>query len=167
MSSAASRSELLAARDRRHALLTEVLAASSPSTLFFSLNIPGEEKIPAGADLLFAWGMQSLREGFPDLRLAHRGSDRLGPFAVLLTASPPAAVKERSIALEESTPAGRLLDVDVYDCAGNAVGRAELGFPPRPCLLCPQGAADCMRLARHDYRLLKSRIDELLRPFRS
>lgn len=166
MSCAVSGSEILEARDARHARLLAALAAGAPSTLFLSLNVVGEEKTPPGAAPLFAWGAARLAILLPGLREVHRATDRLGPFALFLGGWAPVLAKEAAIALEEESPAARLLDLDVYDGGGNPVGRRELGLPPRRCLLCEEAAADCMRLSRHDRHLLRARTDELLHPFR-
>lgn len=165
MSSAVSGSELLAARDRRQDLLTTALAAGSPSTLFLSLNIPGEEKSPEGAGELFEWGMKELFAALDDARLMLRNDDRFGPFAILSSGADPLQAKATAVSLESTVPAARLLDIDVYDHVWNQIGRREVGLPPRSCLLCPEAAADCIRLRRHDYRWLKARTDELLRSF--
>lgn len=164
MSSAASGNKLLEERDRRHALLLEALAAATPSTLFLSLNIPGEEKSPEGAGELFEWGVQRTVAAL-DARAVHRSDDRLGPLAILSSGADPTSAKSTAVLLENAVPAARLLDIDVYDSGGNQIGRRELGLPPRPCLLCAEAAADCIRLARHPHSLLKARTDELLRSF--
>jgi holo-ACP synthase CitX len=73
----------------------------------------------------------------------------LGPYAILRNTEPADAVKRACIAIEDSRPAARLLDLDVYDADGTRLGRIGFSAPPRACLLCNHPAVDCMRLHRH------------------
>lgn len=164
---AASVNEYLSARDARHAALLDALAAGASSTLFFSLNIPGEDKNLPGTSNFFDWGSTRLRALLPGLREVRTDRDLLGPWALFHCDAGPACVKGIGVLLESANSAGRLLDLDVFDPLGKGVGRRELDLPPRRCLLCDEPAVDCIRLRRHDYHLLTDRVHVLLRPFRS
>ena len=157
----ALRNSLLKARDQRQALLNSMFSDSFPATVMLSLNLPGEEKTGERAERLFRWGEQSLIEALPILE-AYRKSDELGPFALYRTEMDAREAKLLAISLESGHPAGRLLDLDIYDAAGQPVDRAALKLPPRPCLLCPEAALSCIREKRHTSDALKERAQMVI-----
>ena len=161
MSYAALRTSLLAARDARQALLDALFPAAHPALLMLSLNLPGDEKGGGPAELLFAWGEAALRAALPVLLLQH-GRDALGPFALFRSESSARQLKPLAIALESGHPAGRLLDIDVYDACGRPVDRASLGLAPRPCLVCPEAAVACIHARRHSYHELQARVQQII-----
>lgn len=148
MSSDALRNSILAARDRRQELLDTLFPTTFPATVMLSLNLPGAEKTGARADRLFAWGERALLQSL-NVSAAARGHDALGPFALYRARLHATRVKRLGIALEGAHPAGRLLDLDVYDHAGNQMGRADLDAAPRSCLICREPALACIRAGRH------------------
>lgn len=162
MSSAGLRSSILAARERRQELLDERISGGYAATVFLSLNIPGPGKEPRGASALFSWAISSLLAEFPDARNLVRGSDPLGPHAVISLNRDAVKVKRSCMLLESANPFARLVDLDVYCVNGRPVDRAALGMTPRPCLLCRLPAVECIRLQRHGAVELAGRIDELL-----
>jgi holo-ACP synthase len=151
MSCVRLQADILAARDAREAVLGQVLArAAGPATVVFvSMAIPGPCKTPPGSDALFGWGLAELTDRFDRVETWVRDWDALGPYAILEATEPADAVKRTCIAIEDSRPAARLLDLDVYDADGTRLGRIGFGVPPRACLLCNHPAVDCMRLHRH------------------
>ncbi len=164
MSSAESRNSILAAREARQELLNRH-RGTFPATIFLSLNIPGENKTPPGTEEFFVWALERLETSLPHLHLVERGSDRLGPFALLAAGQEAVRVKRLCVSQEESHPAARLIDLDVYDQGGVQIGRGSLGLPPRPCLVCHHPAAECMRLGRHNYPELAACAGRLLAEF--
>jgi len=88
--------------------------------------------------------------------------DALGHFALRVLDADPLAVKRLCIGIEESHPAARLLDLDVYCSETGQIGRASLGLPARRCLLCDQPAVDCMRTQRHPYAEVIAKVHALL-----
>lgn len=166
MPSEKSGSSILSARDRRGELLETHLAQGHEALSFLSLNIPGVEKKPRGSGRLFTWSLSLLSGEFPEAGKLVTGDDALGPFALFSLNREAVAVKRLCIQLENGYPAARLIDLDVFDAAGLQVGRLALGISPRPCLICPLPAVDCIRLGRHPAMEVFAKIDELLAPFR-
>jgi len=155
------RSELLASRELRQQELERALA-SGRTVVSLALNIPGADKLPPGGMELYAWAKGRLDDRIPELMEFQQRFDLLGPFALYTTASDPRAAKLRCAAIEAEQPAARLLDLDVYAPSGTAVNRSELGLPRRACLLCSEGAVDCIRSGAHDQNLVVRRAHELL-----
>jgi holo-ACP synthase CitX len=159
------KSELLAARDRRHAALRQAVERGGQAILFLSLAVPGTDKTPAGSSNLFAWARREAEAACGGLSGLREGHDRLGPFAILGSDMEPVPLKQICVRLEAIAPFARLIDADVYDPQGAAVDRAALGLPPRSCLVCAAPARECIRLGRHDGAELSRRVHELLAPF--
>jgi holo-ACP synthase len=157
--------ELLAARDAREALLTALLANGPGTLIFASTAIPGPDKSPPGSLALFDRGVDRLRRKLGSSRLLAGGHDLLGPYRMLASTIDPFRVKRCCLAVETAEPAARLLDLDVYDSTGTRIGRADLGVPPRSCLLCEQPAGDCIRLRRHSMASVLDHVDTLLNAF--
>lgn len=166
MSCAASANELLAARDGRHQLLLAALREGFPIIIGLALNIPGETKVRAGVFGLFHRTRQELPSLLGSLRDLAAGCDRLGPYGLFGSALAPTAAKTLCVGLETARPAGRLLDLDVYDDDARPVNRADLGLLPRPCLLCGHPAVQCRRFERHTTAALLEKVDALLLPYR-
>jgi triphosphoribosyl-dephospho-CoA synthase len=91
------------------------------------------------------------------------GTDALGPWTILASPLAPAAIKRATIDIETTLPAGRLLDLDVYDASGGQVDRTSLGVPTRPCLLCSRPAVECIRGRRHAAEDVSAAATRLLR----
>lgn len=161
------KTELLAARDLRDAALRKSLAHNRWTVLQLSLNLPGPNKRPAGAGALFRWGETLLYARLPSLQKLAEESDALGPWALFTDNSSAVTSKQQALLIEETQPAGRLLDIDVYAPQGKVCDRQLLERQQRRCLLCGEAARDCMRLQRHRPEQLEARIDELLAPFRT
>ncbi len=130
--------------------------------LAVSLAIPGADKTPPGAGALFAWASGEIDRAFRGARLRLHHADALGPFALWAVPGPAEEVKARCVAIEESSPAARLLDLDVHSPAGAPIDRASLHQPPRACLCCDQPARECIRLGRHGLPELAARARALL-----
>lgn len=167
MSSARFADKFLAARDGRQELLSRALSAGRPATLFVSLNLPGPDKSPPGATALFRRGCEQIATSFPGSVLVAADCDALGHFALRVLDADPLSVKRLCIGLEESHPAARLLDLDVYASETVQIGRASLGLQARRCLVCDQPAVDCMRTRRHSIAEVIAKTHELLTPFRA
>jgi holo-ACP synthase CitX len=155
---------LLAARDARAELIAH-LAAALPrdhSLVFLSLNVPGASKSSPRLARLARRARRTVLASLPGTDLARDGHDALGPWAAVACAGDAAATKQHAVALEETLPAGRLLDLDVVTSAGAVIGRAALGLPPRRCLVCPEPAVDCIRAGRHTAEALEAAVNQLV-----
>lgn len=156
------RSSLLAARDRRQALLDAAVATGPGAVVAVSLNIPGPVKSPRGAPGLFAEAIGRLRAALPGATERYRGRDALGPFSVWSVPGDPVSVKRVCAGIESASRRARLIDLDVYSPAGKAVDRVSLGLPQRECLACGRPARECARRLRHSVELLAWKARALL-----
>jgi holo-ACP synthase len=159
--------EILGARDGRQEALVQALNAGHPATLFLSLNIPGKEKTPPGAEAFFLWMAGRVKAAFPAAASLSSSFDALGPYCILGLDGEPLAVKRHCIELETGHPSARLIDLDVYTPAGAQMDRSSLGLPARSCLVCDQRAVDCIRTQVHGFDEVIAKVHELLAPFRT
>jgi holo-ACP synthase CitX len=155
---------LLAARDARAEVIARLSAAlpGGHSLVFLSLNVPGPDKSSPRLTRLAHRARRAMLASLTGADLARDGHDALGPWAAVACAGDAAETKRRAVALEETRPAGRLLDLDVVTSSGAAIGRAALGLPPRSCLVCREPAVDCIRAGRHTARELDAAVLGLL-----
>lgn len=137
------------------------------SIVFLSLNVPGVDKCLSGTENLFSALRAAIAAAFPEGAELECRVDALGPYALYLIAQPASEVKRCCVAIETTTPAYRLADLDVYAPDGRQIGRREIGLSSRSCLLCPQPAVDCMRQKTHAFEALVARVHELLTPYRT
>jgi holo-ACP synthase CitX len=159
--------EILRARDERQEALLQALNAGHPATLFLSLNIPGREKTPPGAEACFLWVFGRVEAAFPAAVYLSSSFDALGPYRILGLDGDPLSSKRQCIELETGHPSARLIDLDVYTPAGRQVDRSSLGLAARPCLVCDQRAVDCIRIQRHDIGEVIAKVHDLLAQFRA
>jgi holo-ACP synthase len=154
--------QALAARDARQALLEAHRPPAGLALVTLALNVPGPDREPPGALGLVSWALARLAAAFPEAQPVHSGGDALGPFTLLQVVGDPVEVKRACLDVEAAIPAARLLDLDVHGADGQPVGRAALGLPPRPCLVCPAPAVECIRLRRHPLPEVLDRVRALL-----
>ena len=154
--------EVLDAREARAERQRRLLAQWGQPLLSCTLNIAGPVKRSALGDFLFRETLQALEGALGD-RLLHRETlaAETGPEALLVCALPAEAVKALGESLEDSGPAGRLLDLDVIGPEGEKRSRRS----PRPCLVCGGPAGPCARSRAHGLTAVQRETERRLRTF--
>lgn len=79
----------------------------------------------------------------------------------------PIDIKQAMLTLEEKSPTGRLLDLDVSygdktEGTVKQVNRQILGYPDRPCFLCEDAAKACGRSKKHELTELYSKLEDIV-----
>jgi triphosphoribosyl-dephospho-CoA synthase len=156
----ALRRDLLEAREARQATLDRLRGIDGP-IIFLSVSVPGPDKRRPGLAALQRLAAETLERALPASPL-DAGRDAIGPWAAFGVSLPPDVVKRAAVDLEASLPAGRLIDLDVYDRTGRQADRASLHLPLRPCLLCGRPAVECIRRSRHATAEVSAAADRLL-----
>jgi holo-ACP synthase CitX len=157
---AALRRGLLEAREARGAAIAR-LRPTEGSMVFLSVGVPGPDKRRPGLAALQRLTAAALERAVPVTRL-DAGRDAVGWWAAFGAPLPPDVVKRATVDLEASLPAGRLVDLDVYDPTGCQIDRAAVHLPARPCLLCGRPAGECIRHSRHMTADLSAAADRIL-----
>ena len=151
--------EMLRARDLRLARQKRLLSETGLPLLSMTLNIPGNVKRTRLSVLFFNNEVKRLKDVLKGLgaKIEHENilREKTGDEALFAIKGLSAhAVKRLAIALEDQSPASRLLDLDVIDQDGSQISRSALGDSPRRCLLCDQPASICARSRAHDTNAL-------------
>ena len=84
-----------------------------------------------------------------------------GPAMFFSASSSPEVVKRLCVLAEESIPGARLLDVDVTNSKGEAIGREQLGLPPRKCFVCSNPAHICVSRRLHSSKDIALTVKKL------
>ena len=154
--------EMLDARERRANRQRELLEKFQKPLVSFTMNIAGPIKdtplIRRGFDI----GLKDLEQvlSVDRIPVLHKEVIReyTGSEAILVVDAPASQVKELTWQLEESTPLGRLYDMDVLSPDGEKLQRQT----PRRCLICGEAAAGCARSRAHSVAQLQERTGEIL-----
>jgi holo-ACP synthase/triphosphoribosyl-dephospho-CoA synthase len=141
-------SQMLDARERRANRQREMLRSGAECLVSCTLNMPGEIKQFPLAQAFFAQGLARLEKTLScigaDIKSERRFlDDDTGSEAFLAVQCDPVRVKMATCALEESSPASRLYDLDVLDAQGQKISRTQLGLPERKCIICGRPVMEC------------------------
>lgn len=159
--------DMLLAREERVKVQQALLADYPSSLICFTMNIAGPIKNGSLIRSGFHIGLSRLKKslsaaGYPIT--AERYSDSFtGCEAFWAVAAPPRALKAIAVSIEDGSKLGRLFDIDVLKSDGVKVGRRELGYEGRRCLLCGKPAPDCASRRTHSAQLLWQRTQDILR----
>ncbi len=150
---AVSLDELLAAREQRRLRQQRAAERGSRCLISYTLNIAGPVKTFPLARLTFLEGERLLTERLAACGLSavaiRRGAPPTGCEGLYAVDGEPARIKALAVDLEEESPLGRLLDIDVLRPDGAGLSRTEIGREERGCLLCGRPGAGCARSRRH------------------
>lgn len=153
--------QVLDFRDERANLQKVIQEKSQKPLISFTMNIAGPVKRSSLIDFTFNRSVMALigKLGRP---LNGRIICRTAGNAAFLTYDMPAEeLKAICVLQEETALAGRLLDIDVLNEAGEKIRRKE----ERCCLICGGPAAPCARSRKHTTDELRAKTDELLWKF--
>ena len=149
---------MLENREARAARQREALFVGTGCIVSFSLNIPGPVKTGALIEKAFSEGEAALMAAFgASLVPFSRQTEATGCEGLYLVSAAPEEAKQKTVAIEESHPLGRLFDMDVVTENG-ALSRPL----PRRCLLCGREAKICARSRAHGVPALQEGVAVLL-----
>ncbi|MFF3767435.1 citrate lyase holo-[acyl-carrier protein] synthase [Streptomyces sp. NPDC001922] len=142
---------VLAWRDRLDA---EARAAHRPghTTVAVSQRAPAGSFTPAEAERLHRAALDRLRPLLPPVPVQRTYPAPAGPVTLLVVAGGSHRAKIGCLRMEQHDTVGELTDADVV--LPRTLGRADLGLPPRACLVCDEPAKRCIVLGRHPRALL-------------
>ncbi len=159
--------EMLDARERRAKRQRELLEGSKQTLVCFTMNIAGPVKNSPLIARGYALGRRLLRQQLAaaGMEVTHFEEirEKTGNEAFFLVAASPLAAKAVTTAIEDSTPVGRLFDMDVLESTGRKIDRQELGKPGRRCLICGGMATACARSRTHSVAQLQEKTTQILK----
>ncbi len=154
--------EILDAREHRsEQLCTLALAYPLRTLISFKLNIPGPVKAHPILDAVFDQAVVKITEKLDEFEIHAQIREATGPELILSSPFPAEPIKAAMIELEESSPLGRLFDIDVQT-GGRAVSRSDLGLNERTCLICKDSARICGRSGAHELSELLEAVELLI-----
>lgn len=160
--------EMLSFREKKVSMQEALHKKHEEATIVaLGMNIPGPRKTSPGIFQAFSAGGEALNRLFLEHGLTVTEEtvvkEKAGYLKLYAVKSQdPLFVKKITIHIEETHPLGRLFDIDVYDEAGNGIGRAVLGYPVRRCLICEKDAKLCGRSRSHTVEELYGRVESMI-----
>lgn len=160
--------QMLDARERRVQLQQTLLHQYKKPVISFTMNIAGPMKYTPLISRGFHIGLERLEctltaAQLPILEqvIQEEVTGCQGMFVVDGEAS---LLKTMCIQLEDQDPLGRLFDLDVLEQTGG-LSREQMGFSPRPCLVCGQIGKGCASRRLHSVEELQQITEQILTQF--
>ncbi len=158
--------DMLDARERRAREQKKLLIRHRHPLICFSMNIAGPVKntplIRRGFDYGCALISEQLKSAGLECICQKNLIDVTGNVAFYIVNCDASALKRLTVEIEDSSPVGRLFDMDVLDEKGQHISREELSFPGRKCLICDKPAKECARSRTHTVEELQRRTTDIL-----
>lgn len=154
---------ILRAREERWELRQGLVKEYGKPLLSLSMVVPGPDKNRPGVLDGFIALLRAVEESLGDTVLQTSqvyGED--GPSRHWVVDMAPRDLKALSVGIEETHPLGRLADLDVLCEDGEPLGRADIGYSPRKCLLCGGSAKECGVSRVHRLEELIEEVDRIL-----
>lgn len=158
--------EMLEAREDRVRQQDALRERCGAPVVSFTLNIAGPVKDSPLIRRAFRAGQEQLEAGLTAAKLpVLERTERLAPtgceglYAVDGTAE---EVKALCVSIEDGSPLGRLLDMDVLDRDGRKLDREEVGGGPRNCIVCGAAGKGCASRRVHSVEELQSATRRIL-----
>lgn len=143
---------VLEAREERVNRRNELLALYEKPVITVSLNIPGPDKGAVCYEPVFniLWNLLITRKKEFKIEYTVKNKTPLGYEGFIVSDREAVILKKSGLSLEAEHPLGVLFDIDVTDADGIRISREDLGFSPRPCIVCKENPAFlCIRGKKH------------------
>ena len=156
---------VLDAREARAAHIKELMDAHpDKTTVILKTNVAGTDKNPPHMRFICAFFNDLMHRTFHrKIQLMGKRNSDDGNYCFYVIDERGAQVKARTIELEESTPLGRLVDLDVYH--RTSITRQDLQCEMRKCLLCDNYAHLCARNQTHSADELHAKVKSIVTDF--
>lgn len=158
--------QVLEAREERARRQKEMLSANGLPLLSFTVVSPGNVKSSPLIRRFFDFHVARIEKALgARLRESRVCLYAAGPHYLAALNENAETLKRSCVELEESFPAGRLLDLDVINTDGAALSRTALGLPERGCLVCGKPGRACAAGQLHPYGDLVRAAERLMEDF--
>lgn len=153
--------EILDAREKRAQAQQQLLAQYRVPLLCFTMNIAGPVKNSPLIRRGFQAGLDALDSQLPAECILHRqlSTEATGCEAIYAVSMAAGQLKALCTAIEESTPLGRLFDMDVLDVNGTKLERQG----QRGCIVCGAPGRGCAAGRLHSVTQLQAVTNQILR----
>ena len=155
-------SQMLARREQRASAQNSFLARYHSPLVSFTMNIPGPVKTNDSIRRAFDIGQILILEGLARLGAKILAVSEIhedtGDELLLAVNADPEIIKDMAEAIEDSSPLGRLFDIDIIGSNGRKLSRKDF----RKCIICGKQAQDCARSRAHSVSDLQRAVNRLL-----
>ena len=153
---------MLARREQRASAQNSFLARYHSPLVSFTMNIPGPVKTNDSIRRAFDIGQILILEGLARLGAKILAVSEIhedtGDELLLAVNADPEIIKDMAEAIEDSSPLGRLFDIDIIGSNGRKLSRKDF----RKCIICGKQAQDCARSRAHSVSDLQRAVNRLL-----
>lgn len=162
--------QILQTKEERAAVQAELRSRYHAVIVSISVNMPGVVKRSPDVLALIEYALARLQDLLKVEEIQSFELRRLdavaGPSAVLAVKGDERRIKQMAMQIEQAESFGRLLDIDVFDSAGQQISRNLSGQQGRFCLICEEPAVLCMRARRHSAEKVAAAAALLIEEFR-
>ncbi|AOT69595.1 citrate lyase holo-[acyl-carrier protein] synthase [Geosporobacter ferrireducens] len=156
--------KILESREQRAVYQNTLIQKHHSSLVSFTLNIPGPEKDSLLFRKIHHEGMSTLQRAINDQTVIVFQESKFletGPEGYICTNMDGIRLKHLTTHIESTHPLGRVFDFDVFDDQLVKIGRIDIGYSERTCLLCSQNAYICRREQNHSLSELLEKINTM------
>lgn len=156
---------ILAARENRAIHIDELMKEYPNKTvIILKTNVVGKNKNPLHLKFMCAYFNDIIFDSFKDKVIlnGHQFSND-GNYCFFVVNEIGTMVKIRTMDIEEASPLGRLVDIDVYH--KKSISRQDLSCEMRKCLLCDNFAHICARNKTHSEEELHKEMSKIIEQF--
>jgi holo-ACP synthase len=157
--------KILEDREKRYNTIIKILKGGAKSVVCGKINFPGQNKNTQESLKAFGYLSDVLKNGMllNEKYEILEGFDGKSIIAGIDAGS--RELKKKAVEIEESSPIGRVFDIDIYDSQGVPVGRRDIGAPDRTCIVCGGNAKICVREQAHSLTETLKIINKIINDF--
>lgn len=156
--------QMLEAREKRVWEQQRLIQEYGKPIVCFTMNIPGPVKDSPLIRRSFDYGWAALDYRIPKGKLLYRAVtyDITGCQAIYAVDLEPLELKRLCVVIEDSTPMGRLYDMDVLDTNGSKLDREAVNGGSRDCIVCGAPGRGCASRRVHSVAELQAASNALM-----
>ena len=154
--------QILEARDSRAKLQQRLQQQFHCPVVCFTMNIPGPVKNTPLIRRAFGYGLQILEGQLPGILHKEILDASTGCEAMYAVDEDALQLKRICTAIEDSTPLGRLFDMDVLDVRGNRLDRSLVNGNSRDCIVCGAPGRGCASRRLHTLDELQAAVGKIM-----
>lgn len=155
--------QILAAREERAERQKTFLSKHRCTLISFTMNIAGPIKTSSLIRRGFEQGLEDISDaiGIFDIKERYIATPSTGCEALIALAGDSRVIKKLCVNIEESSPLGRLFDIDVIDQNGNKLEREN----ERDCIVCGAPGRGCSAGRLHPIEEIQSATTRILNDY--
>ena len=155
--------EILASREERARLQSELLQTYKVPLISFTMNIAGPIKTSELIRRVFYCGIGMLEDRIEKTSILFKKVDesKTGYRALYAVLGNTCDIKNICVSIEDGTPVGRLFDMDVIDTDGKKLDRSSA----RGCIVCDAPGRFCAATRAHTIDVIWAKTEEIIKTF--